>query len=88
VAGKKMKSTSGWIENGNGSNESGFNGLPGGYRDSNGAFSGQGSLGCWWSASEVVTVYAYYRNLNRFDDNLYRDSYFKEKGFSVRCLRD
>ena len=37
-AGTKMKSTSGWVENGNGTNSSGFSGLPGGYRDYNGAF--------------------------------------------------
>jgi len=88
VAGKKMKSTSGWNNKGNGTNESGFNGLPGGYRASNGSFSGQGGLGFWWSASESNTGYAYSRNLNHSNDYLYRNDDYKERGFSVRCLRD
>ena len=88
VAGKKMKSTSGWIENGNGSNESGFNGLPGGSRFYNGTFNSLGSLGYWWSASEVVTDYAYYRYLYHVNDDLFRLNLSKGEGFSVRCLRD
>ena len=88
VAGKKMKSTSGWIENGNGSNESGFNGLPGGFRYNSGAFSDQGNVGYWWSASETNADYAYGRGLYHVLDCLGRDSYGKEAGFSVRCLRD
>ena len=35
-AGSKMKSASGWDQGGNGANSSGFSGLPGGYRYSNG----------------------------------------------------
>jgi uncharacterized protein (TIGR02145 family) len=38
VAGDKLKSTSGWDNNGNGSNVSGFTGLPGGYRILDGSF--------------------------------------------------
>ena len=36
-AGTKMKSTSGWYNNGNGTNSSGFSGLPGGSRHDNGS---------------------------------------------------
>jgi uncharacterized protein (TIGR02145 family) len=88
VAGKKMKSTSGWIENGNGSKESGFNGLPGGFRYNSGAFSDQGYYGYWWSASETNAGLAYYRDLHHDGDNLDRDNGDKVLGFSVRCLRD
>ncbi len=35
---KKMKSTSGWADNGNGTNSGGFSGLPGGWRDYDDAF--------------------------------------------------
>ena len=49
--GDYMKSTSGWNNNGNGSNSSGFTGLPGGYRYS-GGFAYDGYYGYWWSASE------------------------------------
>jgi uncharacterized protein (TIGR02145 family) len=88
VAGKKMKSTSGWNNKGNGTNESGFNGLPGGYRGNFGSFSNHCNYGCWWSASEDSTGLAYSRDLSRSIDYLYRFSSFKERGFSVRCLRD
>ncbi|MBM3433123.1 MAG: hypothetical protein FJX92_09060 [Bacteroidetes bacterium] len=37
-AGAKMKSKQGWAEDGNGTNSSGFSGLPGGNRNSNGSF--------------------------------------------------
>tara|TARA_B110000037_G_scaffold220281_1_gene287505 strand:+ start:1253 stop:1654 length:402 start_codon:yes stop_codon:yes gene_type:complete len=51
VAGGKMKSTYGWNNEGNGSNSSGFYGLPGGFRFS-GGFCNDGFDGYWWSASE------------------------------------
>jgi uncharacterized protein (TIGR02145 family) len=89
VAGKKMKSTSGWIENGNGTNESGFNGLPGGYRSNSDSFLRQGYDGYCWSASEYNTDSApFNRNLNFSDDYLLRSLILKGRGFSVRCLRD
>ena len=89
VAGKKMKSTSGWNNKGNGTNESGFNGLPGGYREDGGPFGGQGNYGYWWSASEYDSDTAYNRGLFHNDDSLYSYyGFFKVKGFSVRCLRD
>ena len=49
---KKMKSTSGWADNGNGTNSSGFSGLPGGWRDYDDAFCDFGELGLWWSSTE------------------------------------
>jgi uncharacterized protein (TIGR02145 family) len=70
-AGTKMKSTIGWIENGNGTNSSGFSGLPGGYRtnsilsiDTNGyisndttkSYSSIGTNGFWWSSTEDESV--------------------------------
>ena len=42
-AGTKMKSTSGWDDDGNGTNSSGFAGLPGGQRGHNGYFYHIGS---------------------------------------------
>jgi len=88
VAGTKMKSTSGWNDQGNGTNSSGFSGLPGGYRNFNGTFYFQGYYGCWWSASEGNADGAYYRYLNHVNGFLYRYSLSKGRGFSVRCLRD
>lgn len=87
VAGNKMKSISGWDENGNGNNKSGFSGLPGGYRLTDGTFSTIGMYGLWWSSTENITVNAWNRVLDFDSGYVYRDYYFKG-GLSVRCLRD
>ena len=88
VAGKKMKSTSGWDDNGNGTNSSGFSGLPGGYRSDYGNFNYVGNNGNWWSASEYSDTYAWNRNFYNFNSNLHRFLNSKNNGFSVRCVRD
>ena len=91
IAGGKMKATgtSLWeTPDAQATNSSGFTGLPGGYRSSNGAFNTIGYYGYWWSSSEYYTTIAWYRLLNYF--NGYATSYnvYKNYGFSVRCLRD
>ena len=95
IAGTKMKSTSGWDYEGNGTNTSGFAGLPGGFRDNNGYFKSTrcynytiGANGYWWSSSEDDTYDAWSRNLYDYDGNVDRNVYNKRNGFSVRCLRD
>ena len=90
VAGHKMKSTEGWTRNGNGTDEIGFSGFPGGSRAGNGSFgdSGGGTIGGWWSSTEVYTNYVWIRYLTNIDGRAYKDYYSKELGFSVRCMRD
>jgi uncharacterized protein (TIGR02145 family) len=87
-AGTKMKSTSGWFENGNGTNSSGFSGLPGGGRSGSGTFVNIGKDGYWWSSTEGGTNYAWDRSLLYYDGDVNRTNGSKENGFSVRCLRD
>ncbi len=84
----KMKSSTGWDFNGNGTNSSGFAGFPGGYRGSSGAFYGIGRNGGWWSATEGSSYNAWYRNLNFNDGSVSRDDFYKQDAFSVRCLGD
>ena len=86
--GTKMKSTTGWDDDGNGTNESSFAGLPGGWRDCHGNFSFIGAYGNWWSSSENNTEGAWYRELNDDNGNVNRDYGAEQDGFSVRCLRD
>jgi uncharacterized protein (TIGR02145 family) len=90
--GKKMKSTDFWAddndESGKGTNESGFSGLPGGTRLLNGTFFTSGESGYWWSSSEYNTDIAWLRYLTYNDGNVARNFNSKERGFSVRCLRD
>lgn len=88
IAGKKMKSTSGWYKDGNGTNSSGFSGLPGGNRNSSGPFDNVGDGGNWWSSTEYSTNSASSRDLDYDDGVVYRYLNFKKHGFSVRCLRD
>ena len=91
VAGTKMKSTDFWADyegkSGNGTNESGFSGLPGGDRDNSGAFYYVGELGEWWSSTERSTFNAWDRNLGYNYGRVGRNYGRKEGGFSVRCLR-
>jgi uncharacterized protein (TIGR02145 family) len=91
VAGGKMKSvgTTRWTTpNTSATNENGFTGLPGGFRDYYGTFFYIGNFGFWWSSSEYDTASAWFRNLYYNGGNASRDNYDKKNGFSVRCLRD
>ena len=84
VAGKKMKNTTGWQNNGNGTNTSGFAGLPGGYRNYDGVFLNIDTYGNWWTS----TAFAY-RGLDYAYDNFNRANYVHQRGgFSVRCIKD
>lgn len=72
-----------------GTNESGFTGLPGGYRFYfDGYYRYIGSNGFWWSSTEYGADNAWTRFLGSYDGNA--DSYdgYKKSGLSVRCLRD
>jgi uncharacterized protein (TIGR02145 family) len=86
AVGNKMKSTTGWSEGSEGSNESGFTGLPGGYRVENGTFLNSGSIGIWWSSTESKTLEAIDHYLSQ-SNILARSSSPKQRGESVRCLR-
>jgi uncharacterized protein (TIGR02145 family) len=88
TAAKKMKSTSGWKDNGNGTNSSGFSGLPGGFRGFNGTFYDVGVYGYWWSSSESNTGFAWYRFLDYLDGSVGSYDGTKGRWLSVRCLRD
>jgi uncharacterized protein (TIGR02145 family) len=91
-AGGKMKET-GTIHwnspNTDATNESGFTALPGGYRASNGAsFCNHGDNGTWWSSTEDNANFAFSRHLYYNNSYLSSYSYYKEFGFSVRCVKD
>jgi uncharacterized protein (TIGR02145 family) len=97
-AGHKMKSVEGWeeyvdgdgeIHNGDGDNSSGFNALPCGDRNIDGSFIDKRIITCFWSATEFDNSYAWGRCLYDNYGSVNRLTiYFKQNGFSVRCLRD
>ena len=87
-AGAKMKSKKGWGHGNNGTNSSGFSGLPGGVRDIDGTFGGDG-VGYWWSSTEDNTANVGNCFLLYNNGDVDRDFDFpKGLGLSVRCLRD
>lgn len=80
---KKLKAVGTvWANNTGATNESGFNGLPGGTR-AGGSFSRLGQIGMWWSAGTCAYAYLEYTisDLRRSGSN-------SEFGISVRCIRD
>ena len=85
--GTHMKADYGW-SNGNGTNLSGFSGLPGGLRRTTGVYQYVGSFGYWWSSSQYEYVNGYRRLLGQNYEGISR--YFSElrRGYSVRCVRD
>ncbi len=84
-----MKATTGWNSPNTGAtNESGFTGLPGGFRNYDGSYSLIGIVGYWWSSSESVSSFAWFRVLAYNGSNVGRDNLNKQFGFSVRCVRD
>jgi uncharacterized protein (TIGR02145 family) len=87
-AGKNLKSTSGWISGGNGTNLYGFGALPGGSLYSDGLFYYLDSHGRWWSSNEGSVPGAWRRSLDYNNDVSYRSNYTKTYGRSVRCLKD
>jgi len=88
VAGIKMKSTSGWNDNGNGTNSNGFSGIPGGFRYYGGDFGIAGYSGWWWSASGFNDSEAWCRRLIFDNSSINRFNETKNYGYSVRCVRD
>ena len=103
VAGKKLKSKSGWdrcedrkengeydeeycVESGNGTDDYGFSGLPGGSRDDVGSFNAIGTSGNWWSATENGADRAYFRSMRYSSGLVNKANYYKSVGNSVRCV--
>lgn len=89
--GTQMKSTTGWPDGGNGTNSSGFNGLPGGLKDNWGDFINIEFYGGWWTSTETGDYHAWMRGL--FGKSLdmgkvSRAEGQKVDGRYVRCVKD
>jgi len=87
--GRKLKSTSGWNQNGNGDNSSGFNAFPGGflYYGLGGIFVDLERNGHFWSSTPDPSLSAWFRSLDYFDDGVSRGHPSRSYGFSVRCIQ-
>ena len=94
-AGTKLKSTSGWYSNGNGTDAYGFSALSSGGRYSGGSFDDTGYSADFWSASEdyrdcanlmgdcanLMELYYSYAGASQRND-------YKSNSFAVRCVKD
>ena len=92
VAGGKMKETGleHWNSPNEGAtNESGFTGLPAGYRNpTTNYFDDRGVLGYFWSSTENTNTIARTRSLYYNSSGLSSNNSLKSYGFSIRCLKD
>lgn len=81
-----------WYDNGNGTDNYGFNGLPGGLRDNDNypcEFRYTGDYGYWWNSNYQFSHVAYYFNLLNWQANATSGSTrSKSNGFSVRCIKN
>ena len=89
--GTQMKSSPEDSPSWDGTNTSGFSGLPCGYRHDNSGsgveFTSGGYSGLFWSAS-ADGAGAWSRMLSGGDTEVYRSNTYQRSGFSVRCVRD
>jgi uncharacterized protein (TIGR02145 family) len=88
-AGTPMKASPQESPGWNGTNSSGFTGLPGGGRFNNGYFDDAGNYGgYWWSSSPYGSYYAWTRRLDSYYEVVARLYSNRPYGFSVRCVWD
>jgi uncharacterized protein (TIGR02145 family) len=90
-SGGKMKQTGTdlWNDpNVGATNESGFTGIPGGYRNENSGFSSKNSFGPLWTSTSVSTDNATSHTLQNFNDSLSFGPANKKRGYYVRLIAD
>ncbi|MBO7414353.1 MAG: fibrobacter succinogenes major paralogous domain-containing protein [Fibrobacter sp.] len=86
IAGKALKSTSGWFKKGNGSDDFGFRAQPAGFGRFDGKFDGIGGYAHFWSASETPEGLARYLLLDFSVPVAKLGEFRKDESRSVRCV--
>lgn len=90
VAGGKLKESgiTNWQNPNEGAtNESGFTGLPGGYR-SGGSFMFLGYVGEWWTSTAYDANYSFRGTIYYNANNIAQSEIFKQTGASIRCIKN
>jgi uncharacterized protein (TIGR02145 family) len=96
---KSLAATTDWVESAfpgspgadlSSNNSSGFEGLPGGFRQPvERHYYGLGEWCMWWSATPLDAWNAWPREIVNAQNTLVKESWwYKSTGFSVRCLKD
>lgn len=91
IAALSLKSKSGWYidwrsPHGNGSDSSGFSGLPAGMRSDEGdsVYLDMENSAFFWSSTDIISSFAYGMSL---DKNFILDERRKKNAYSVRCIK-
>ena len=91
IAKLKAVGTIYWLSpNADATNESGFNGLPGGWRSAKGRYGALGKYGHWWCASRQTKEFVF-RMFLSYDESCYKNhlgSSDPQTAWSVRCVKD
>ena len=88
TSGEVLRSQTGWHFNKNGTDAFGFSALPAGRRYYDGRFDGGGADANFWSATENGYNSAHVMRLYYNYEIAYLNTYGKDNGFSVRCVKD
>ena len=90
VGGKlKETGTAHWSQPNTGAtNETGFAARAGGYRDNDGPFNFFGKYASFWTATEADHGRVWFRGMATNENGVYRFSFNKKCGFSVRCIKE
>jgi uncharacterized protein (TIGR02145 family) len=90
--GTQLKSKSGWLDNGNGTNTSGFSALPGGVRNHmTGDFMNEGFVtGFWCTTNNQEEIFSRYLtgDMTQAGRNFGDQEKFKSAGNYIRCIKD
>ena len=89
VAGDKLKNSTVW----NGTDDVGFNAMPGGIRYALAGDIQEGTLfgqGYWWSSDRnpANTNQIFFYRINTYNPNLYREAQPYTLGMSIRCIKN
>ena len=86
VAGLKLKSTIAWEEEENTDISSGFNALPGGWRDV--GFGGLGNSCYWWSFNPFEEEETHYYHLSKDSNEIFTYNTTWIMGYYIRCIKE
>jgi uncharacterized protein (TIGR02145 family) len=86
-AGKKLRAATGWINNGNGTDDYGFSILPNGEGRPDGSFNFAGSFGYLWSATASSTCRVYTVNIDLSERSVRWDNDNASSLAGVRCVQ-
>ena len=88
AAGLALKTSSGWLDDGDGTDAYGFSAVPAGGREYDGSQTVPGKSAFFWSTTQGNASFAYAVKLSYDDAAANQDRYVKYNGFSVRCVKN